>query len=222
LGGAAVLVASTLAAIPAAADAGPKMPEGWYLPVGIDLGGAFRGGADNGFVIGAEASLVYSWIREHGWWLGPVADIAYDSGIEGMRHRVGGEVGYTLFGVELDYVGELRPDGVGYLPGFGARGVVSIAVLSLYGGYGHLFDDVPGRDWGEFGALLKFPIEVATKPIPRPYLERPEAPAPSDRPHTPDAQPDAPPTAEPDYATPPPTEAPSTPPATAPDASPPP
>jgi hypothetical protein len=157
-------VAFGLLCTAAHADAGPKISPGWYLPVGIDLGGAFRGGLDNGFVLGGEVSAVriFTYDGPDLLWLGPVADVAWDFGSDALRHRVGGEIGLGPLGVELGYIGELR-DG-SYMPGMGARGFLTFAIVGFYGGYGHLFEEVAGKDWGEFGVLIKIPIALCTSP----------------------------------------------------------
>lgn len=162
----------------ARADAGPKFGSGVWMPVGVTLGGAFRDEPVSGFVIGGELSVVYLWMDSglQGMWLGGVADATYDFGVEGVRHRVGPEIGYGPVGIEVAYVG-LDRDEEGYRPGINLRAVAGISVLALYGGWGHMFGDGPGANYGEFGGLLKFPIPLAVDPAqPRPVPAEPYHP----------------------------------------------
>ncbi|MBW2525302.1 MAG: hypothetical protein JRI23_14045 [Deltaproteobacteria bacterium] len=158
----ALAVATLISAgtVEARADAAPKFGNGFWLPVGVTLGGAFRGDLPDGFMLGAEVSAVYLWAEGDagGMWLGGVADAVWDFGIDAFRHRVGPEIGWGPLGVDVTYLGQAR-DGV-YDPGINVRGLFTLAVVSLYGGYGHLFVDGDGGSYGEFGALVKFPIPI--------------------------------------------------------------
>lgn len=236
-------------ASPAAADAGPKFGNGLWLPVGLSLGGAFRGDLPTGFVLGGEVSAVYLWMEDtpEGMWLGGVADAVWDFGSDAFRHRLGPEIGWGPLGVDLAYLGQARDDS--YHPGLSVRGVFTLAVVSLYGGYGHVFVDGEGADFGEFGGLIKFPIPIAVESRrawrePMPPMDDPEPLQPVDEPApgrtgplapvrpppppSPPAAPSAPdaggPSSEdPDagrYATPPPAPAPGPPPDPSPDVPP--
>ena len=228
---AAAAVIATSTTVDAWADAGPKFGNGFWLPIGATLGGAFRGDLPNGFVLGGEVSGTYLWIEgdSGGMWLGGVADAVWDFGTDAFRHRVGPEIGWGPVGIDLTYVGQAKSSI--YDPGINVRGVFTLAVVSLYGGYGHIFTDGDGGGYGEFGGLVKFPIPVAVEPHQRlmppappeedpaeqpssvplrpvPTDDPPREPAPSTAPNAPLQPIDEPPAAvdEP-YASPPPDEA---------------
>ena len=172
---------ATATAVDADADAGPKFGNGFWLPIGATLGGAFRGDLPNGFVLGGEVSGTYLWIEGDGAgiWLGAVADAVWDFGIDAFRHRIGPEIGWGPIGIDLTYQGQAR-DSV-YDPGVNVRGVFTLAVVSLYGGYGHTFSDRDGGGFGEFGGLVKFPIPIAVEPK-RHMMPPPPAEDPTTRP----------------------------------------
>lgn len=189
----AVCTAAVTLGNDAHADAGPKFGNGFWLPVGASLGGAFRSDLPNGFVLGAEVSAVYLWVEGDagGAWLGGVADAVWDFGTDAFRHRVGPEIGWGPVGVDVAYLGQAR-DGA-YDPGINIRGLFTLAIVSIYGGYGHLFVDGGGGSYGEFGGLVKFPIPIDVDPSrlhrdPPPVAPEPEPatvplrPAPTDAP----------------------------------------
>ncbi len=144
----------------AGASALPRL-DGLWMPIGVSLGGAIRQEGSIGFVLGGELSVVD--LRPHNsanvWWFGGVADATWDFAHEAMRHRVGAEVGLAVANFEVAYLGELHEGA--YRPGFNLRAGFSQAFVSIYGGYGHLFGDGAGANFGELGFLVKFPIPLA-------------------------------------------------------------
>ena len=166
----------------ARADAFPTFESGVFMPVGLNLGGAFRPALPNGFVLGGEVSIVHLWFSTEptGFWVGIVGDGAYDFGSDAFRHRLGPEIGWGPIGVEFAYLGQLREEV--YSSGMSFRGVFSMSFLSLYGGFGHLSgrDNVAPADFGEFGALLKvpIPIDIVERPHRMIQVMRPPPPPP--------------------------------------------
>jgi len=196
--GAASLV---LASGTARADGAPKFNSGWWLPVGLSLGGAFRSELPDGFFIGGEASGVYLWTDDGpgGMWLGAMADAVYDFGTEAFRHRIGPEIGWWFLGAEVAYLGEAR--GGEYRPGISVRASGNVlGILNLYGGYGRTYGSDGASSYGEFGGLLKFPIPLTAttrpkyEPLPEPLPPyQPGEPLQSLPPGTPPPPPGQPP-----------------------------
>ena len=170
------LVAAVAAAVVALAAAGEARAGGFDLngiwsPVGVALGGSFNGQDRGGFFVGPEASVVYF---SEGVWAGGFADVVWDFGSHQLRHTIGPELGFGPFGVDFGYLGVLQ-DG-DYRPGYAARGMLTFSLISVYGRYGHVFDDAPIPTFGEVGVLLKVPIPVKIEPRLRPPPPPPPPP----------------------------------------------
>jgi len=135
------------------------MRPGLYLPIGVSAAGAYGSDDQSGLALGAEASLVsLGLVGPDGTWLGGYTDACWDFGANAFRHSTGPQFGIAMLGLDLGYLGEVR-DGQ-YRPGFTARGLVTMGVLSLFGRYGRLYGGA-GRDDGdvaEFGVLAKVPL----------------------------------------------------------------
>jgi hypothetical protein len=167
---AAVAAATVALAAAGEARAGGFDLNGIWAPVGLELGGSFNGQDRGGFFVGPEVSVVYF---SDGVWAGGFADATWDFGSEQLRHAIGPELGFGPFGVDFGYLGVLQ-DG-DYRPGYAARGMLTFSVISVYGRYGHVFDDAPIPTFGEVGVLLKLPIPVKMDPRPPPPPpERPD------------------------------------------------
>jgi hypothetical protein len=161
----------------ALADGAPKFSSGWWLPVGVSMGGAFRNDLPDGFFIGGELSSAYLWWDGgvEGLWVGALADAVYDFGAEAFRHRIGPEIGWWFLGAEVAYVGEAR--GGEYRPGISLRASGNVlGILNLYGGYGRTWGSDGGAGYGEFGGLLKLPIPLTADEHPRYPMPEPVAP----------------------------------------------
>lgn len=156
------IAAILLASAPAAADVGPKITTGWYLPVGLTLGGSVHPDDMNGFVLGAEVSGVHFSARSM-FWVGAYTDALYDFGPNAFRFSVGPEIGYSVLGLDFGYLG-VADDHEGYSSGIQLRAIVSLGVLSAYGRWGHVFGDVGEHDFGELGVLIKVPFELDVEP----------------------------------------------------------
>jgi hypothetical protein len=187
-----------IAALPGAAAAEPNIgplvvPKGLFLPVGINLGGALhpsiKGGS--GFLFGGEVSAVYHSHDPHPLWAGGYVDVLRDFGAGSTRFSIGPEFGWAFVGIDAGYLGQIRK-GV-YHHGFVGRFMLSIGLVTAYARWGHLFDDPTERNFGEFGALLKFPIPLRTRgrswfgakepePPPQPGLMQPEFAPPEQQP----------------------------------------
>ena len=154
----------------AQADAGPKIRSGWYGPVGFNFGGAIHGeGVSNGFLLGAEGSLVHFDASDLGLWVGGYVDALGDFGADALRASIGPEIGYRLVGVDAGYVLDVSPLGVHH--GICVRPVVTVAIFALYGRFGYLFTREEAPTFGEIGLLVKIPLDVATHPV-RPHGQR--------------------------------------------------
>jgi hypothetical protein len=157
-----------IAARPGAAAAEPNIgplfiPKGVFLPVGVNLGGALhpsiRGGS--GFLFGGEVSAVYHSHDPHPLWAGGYVDVLRDFGTGSTRFSLGPEFGWAFLGLDAGYLGQIKK-GV-YHHGVVGRFLLSIGVVTAYARWGHLFDDPAESNFGEFGALLKFPIPLRTR-----------------------------------------------------------
>ena len=157
--GAALLAALTTTAV---ADVGPKFERGLFLPVGLSLGGAFRGdGVPNSFLLGVETSLAFFEVSgpPSGVWAGVVTDVAYDFERAAVRYRAGLEAGWWMMGGEITYIGAFDD---GHQSGIGGRLTATLqGIVSVYGGYGRFFSADAG--FGELGLLIKVPLPLWTQ-----------------------------------------------------------
>ncbi len=155
------LVMTLLTAVgagPAAADGPPdREAPGWFLPLGLNLGGSL-GGGQGGFVLGGELSAVHLFGTS---WAGLYGDVAHDFGADSLRAGAGVEAGWFIFGAELGWVVESGP-GDGLDHGLRLGGVIGAGLLTGYVRWSHLFRGADrGRaDIVEVGALLKWPIPL--------------------------------------------------------------
>ncbi|MBN1947995.1 MAG: hypothetical protein JW797_20170 [Bradymonadales bacterium] len=150
---AALLATALLLAVAPAHAESDQHPPGWFLPVGIDVGLSLDGD-DTGALLGAEASAVF---LEGSWWYGLVADGLYDFRSDAFRIGLGPELGWFILGVETSAV--LQLDSNEAIWGTRVRGMISGAVLVLYGGWVHLFGGEE-EDIGELGLLFKWPFKL--------------------------------------------------------------
>ncbi len=140
----------------ALADAGPKIENSLWLPIGINTGYAINPAhVSNGFLIGAEASLVY--LDRSAKWAGVYTDLLRDFGSDTTRWSAGAEFGVTIFGLDLGYV---RSYGDTDWSGVRGRFLLSMAAIHLYGGHGWILSGDETEVYGEVGLLLKFPINI--------------------------------------------------------------
>lgn len=151
-----LLLSLPLVALLSSGEARASDFEGVFVPVGANVGGSMRTGDGGGLVLGAEASVVYF----NGAWVGAYADALWDFGPSELRHSIGPEIGLGPLGVDFGYLGAVR-DG-NYRPGYAARGMLTIALLSVYGRYGHVFGEPRNEEFAEVGVLLKVPIPVGS------------------------------------------------------------
>lgn len=200
----AAAVVASLWSRAALADAGPKITDSLWLPIGVNLGWAVNPSPlPNGFLVGPEVSFVY--LDQSGPWAGVYADALYDGGADRTRVSVGAEAGYAILGFDLGYVTTVRGAREHGLRG---RLMFSLAAVHLYGGAGRL----AGTTYGEAGVLIKIPLPIWAErprrpwdPGERPSTYQPDVP-PSETPERPIEQPiePAPPTpSEPEFAQPP-------------------
>lgn len=134
------------------------MQPGLYLPIGATAAGAYRSDDTSGLALGGEASLVsLGAVGPPGTWLGGYADARWDFGADALLHSVGPQFGIAMLGLDLGYLGEAS--GGRYRPGFTARGLLTIGILSLFGRYGRLYGEAgqDDEDVAEFGVLAKIP-----------------------------------------------------------------
>ena len=153
---AAALSVSWLAARPA--QASTPTPDGFWLPVGLELGASMFPDRPGGFFVGGEASLVS---YEAGPWAGVFVDGSWDFGAEQLRHCIGPEIGFATVGIDGGYLGVLE-DGT-YRPGIAVRASGTLAFVAAYFRYGHVFAGAPAPDFAEVGFNFKFPIQLASR-----------------------------------------------------------
>jgi hypothetical protein len=174
----ALAVAATLPAGPAAADGGPKVDPGWYLPFGITLGAALHPALAHGFFLGGEVSGVY--FSRRALWAGGYADVLYDWGSDALRWTAGPELGWGPFGIDFGYLGQRREGAVAH--GIAGRGLFTVGVVGIYGRVGWLPGAAGEERFAEVGLLIKFPALLKKAPRrPRPAAG-PASPAPASGP----------------------------------------
>ncbi|MBI5537227.1 MAG: hypothetical protein HY898_31185 [Deltaproteobacteria bacterium] len=154
-------------------EGGPKFPvQGWYLPVGLNVGGAFHH-ESRGMILGAETSVAY---YRRGWWMGVYTDVLRDFGNDRTRWSVGPELGFSFVGIDGGFLTQLGEDKV--YTGYQIRGLVTMSLLSLYGRGGWLPSHPSEQGFAEVGVLLKIPIPLWEEGhLPR-YYPQPTARAP--------------------------------------------
>jgi hypothetical protein len=198
---AAIALASLALAAPASADMGPKFEKAVFLPIGVNLGAAIHPKLKTGFLFGGDLSAVF--VNSNFFWVGGFADALGDFGIKGFRYNVGPEIGLGPLGLDMGYLGEIRAGT--YRNGLSMRLHLTLSVVGIYGRWGHRFDNATEPNFGEVGALLKFPIPLWEKKldwqrrVPQPTPTGPVQPVPA-------PPPEPAPAPEPprDFATPPP------------------
>ncbi|MBW2261049.1 MAG: hypothetical protein JRG91_03670 [Deltaproteobacteria bacterium] len=168
-----VLAAASLVVLScrAGADAGPKISSGWYLPVGLTLGGSMHADRPNGFVLGAEVSAAHVDV-DSGFWYGAYLDALWDFGPDALRFSLGPEIGVGVVGLDGGYLAEIH--GRTYKHGFQLRLLLTFSIVAVYGRWGHLFRHPREEDFGELGVLIKFPVPVKIEPV---KWHRPPQPA---------------------------------------------
>ncbi len=140
----------------ALADAGPKIEDSFWFPLGINAGYAINPShVPNGFLFGAEASLVY--LDHSAKWAGVYTDLLRDFGSDTTRWSAGAEFGVSAYGLDVGYV---RSFGDADWSGVRARFLLSLAVIHIYGGPGWILSGEQTESYGEIGLLLKFPINL--------------------------------------------------------------
>jgi hypothetical protein len=146
----------------AGADAGPKIASGWYLPVGLVLGGSAHADRPDGFVLGAEVSGAHVDV-DSGFWYGGYLDALWDFGPDALRFSLGPEIGVGPVGLDGGYLGEIHAGT--YTHGFQLRLLVTLGFVAAYARWGHQFRHPGEEDFGEFGLLVKFPVPVKLEPV---------------------------------------------------------
>ncbi len=147
----ALVAAALLCAAPARAEKIAAsdldfVPEGWFVPVGLNVGLALHDSYANSWLLGGEASLVYLETSRM-LWFGGYADGLYDNGSGTYRFSAGPEFGFMFGGVEVGYLAERYADG--WHHGVRAGLVATIAFLSIYGRFGFLFGNPEEPTVGE-------------------------------------------------------------------------
>jgi hypothetical protein len=135
---------------------GPSFHRKTFLLFGADLG-IVLDHDDSSWLVGGELSL--AWINDEGRetpiWLGAYVDTLVDGLHDHARVSVGGEAGFGLLGVDVGPVFEL-----GGAVSLRARAVLTVGVVSLYGGPVFALTGSDRSTWGELGLLLKAPIAL--------------------------------------------------------------
>jgi hypothetical protein len=133
------------------------VPEGWFVPVGVNVGLSLHDQFKNSYLVGGEASLVYL-ENSRMMWGGGFVDGLWDDGSGTYRFCAGPEFGVMFGGVELGYLVERYAEE--WYHGLRAGVVATVAFLSIYGRVGFLFGGVDESTFGEFGVLVKFPLPL--------------------------------------------------------------
>ena len=133
------------------------VPEGWFVPVGLNVGLALHDEYENSYLIGGEASLVYL-ENSRMMWGGGFVDGLWDDASGTYRFCAGPEFGVMFGGVELGYMVERYAEE--WYHGVRAGLVATVAFLSLYGRIGFLFGNPEEPTIGELGVLVKFPLPL--------------------------------------------------------------
>jgi hypothetical protein len=143
------------------ADTGPKLRSGLYMPVGINLGCSIHEKPAAGFILGAEVSLNYFSAKSM-LWIGGYTDFIWDFGTKAFRFSVGPQFGWGIIGIELGYLYEL--DNSKYHQGTRIGVVLTLAVVTIYGRWGHFSSTDSENNMYEVGVLYKFPIGIFLDP----------------------------------------------------------
>jgi hypothetical protein len=133
------------------------LPEGWFVPVGVNVGFAVHGERPIGALFGGEISIVRNPIG-NALWAGAYVDALYDTGEREARVSMGPEFGAGPIGVDLGLYRTLASGAAGDRFGIRGRGFLTLGIVALYAGYGHTLGD--SRWMFESGVLFKFPIQV--------------------------------------------------------------
>jgi hypothetical protein len=154
------VLAAGLAARPSHADAiGFGPPQGWFVPVGVNVGLALLSQGAKGALLGVEGSVVHL-DRSVVWW-GGYADALFETNQVTGRFSIGPEVGWAFVGVDGGVVGFLHD--ARFDPGLAIRPMLTFGFVSLYFRGEKLF--LPGQqvDDGQVGLLVKWPFELKSK-----------------------------------------------------------
>jgi hypothetical protein len=133
------------------------VPEGWFMPVGLNVGLSLHDEFENSYLVGGEASLVYL-ENSRMMWGGGFVDGLWDDGSGTYRFCAGPEFGVMFGGVEVGYLVERYAEE--WFQGLRAGVVATVAFLSLYGRVGFLFGGADESTFGEAGLLVKFPLPL--------------------------------------------------------------
>jgi hypothetical protein len=110
--------------------------------------------SSSGLLIGAEGSSVYQRGGDLGGaWFGGYCDLIGDLGVDALRFTVGPEIGYSVFGLDGGFAGQIA-DGR-FASGLAVRTVITVGPLAVYGRWLH-FPGMPEPDVGEVGILIKY------------------------------------------------------------------
>ncbi len=136
-----------------------KKFEGWWVPVGITVGGTLHAMRDRTGLLGIEVSVVHlelggGWLANR--WVGLFSDVYWAGDHDEVRFSIGPEMGVTFFGFDMGYMGVVSFDG-GYTHGVTARLLLTACAFSVYVRWNWL---AHAKDSGELGFLLKYPFKV--------------------------------------------------------------
>jgi len=157
-----VLVVLVAVCIPTNTSAAPPafmrklIRSGVYLPVGVNIGAEIYPKNRKGFILGGEISGVL-FMLDPGVWCGIYTDYLHNFKSNLNRMSTGIELGFTFFGLELGYLGEMNESI--FRHGIRTGIIGSVGFVSVYGRYGYLFEQGENH-LIEMGVLLKFPIPL--------------------------------------------------------------
>jgi hypothetical protein len=145
-------LATLLCAVPSRAEWSD--PIGPLLIPGLNLGAAGDQGSAT-LLTGAEVSVA----RNGGGfaWFGGYTDVVWLPDRGRVRLSIGPEFGFLMFGVDGGVVFEI--DEHGARSGAQVRPLLSFLFAHGYARFGRTFGE-QGRDFQEYGVLLKYPIDL--------------------------------------------------------------
>jgi hypothetical protein len=145
-------LAILLCAAPSRADwSGPVGP---LLLPGVNFGSAAGQGSAT-VLTGAELSIAKN--TEGFAWYGGYTDVVWLPDRDRVRLSIGPEFGFLMFGVDVGAVLEI--DEQGTRSGAQVRPLLSFLYCHFYARFGRTFGQ-QGRDFQEYGLLLKYPIDL--------------------------------------------------------------
>ena len=133
------------------------IPDGWFVPMGVNVGMSVNDEYSDGLLLGGEMSVVHL-ADTTLFWAGGYLDGLRDFGAEVSRLSCGAQLGWMFGGVEAGYLAQWTGGEIEHGVRIGL--IATLGVISLYARYGHVFDALVQSEFVELGMLLKFPFPL--------------------------------------------------------------